>query len=219
MARSAAIRIGELAQRTGCTIETIRYYERVGLLRHPPRSAGRYRLYETEDVRRLAFVRRARELGFTLNEVRTLLALSADHGDSTCGEVRELAARHLADVRVKIADLRAMERALTEAMRRCDAGQLSAERHALGNCASRSCVSSASTLLGQRRISVFMPNFLRYPQSLCVGIEYRNLRGPKPQHTDGIFCRAFISPCRSLLDGSRHKILIETIPEIRGQPG
>jgi DNA-binding transcriptional MerR regulator len=56
VARSVAIRIGELAQRTGCNIETIRYYERVGLLRHPPRSAGRYRLYETEDVRRLAFV-------------------------------------------------------------------------------------------------------------------------------------------------------------------
>jgi MerR family mercuric resistance operon transcriptional regulator len=123
VARSAAIRIGQLAQRTGCNIETIRYYERVGLLRHPPRSAGRYRLYETEDVRRLAFVRRARELGFTLDEVRTLLALSADHSDSICDEVRELAARHLADVRVKIADLRAMERALAEAVRRCDAGQ------------------------------------------------------------------------------------------------
>ena len=123
MARNATLRIGELARQTGCNIETIRYYERVGLLPHPPRSAGRYRLYETEDVRRLAFVRRARELGFTLDEVRTLLALSADHSDSTCGEVRRLAARHLADVRVKIADLRAIERALTEAVRRCDAGQ------------------------------------------------------------------------------------------------
>jgi MerR family mercuric resistance operon transcriptional regulator len=124
VARSAAIRIGELAGRTGCNIETIRYYERIGLVPHPARSAGRYRLYETEDVRRLAFVRRARELGFSLDEVRTLLALSAEHGDSTCGEVRELAARHLADVRVKIADLRAMQRALTEAVRLCDAGQL-----------------------------------------------------------------------------------------------
>jgi MerR family mercuric resistance operon transcriptional regulator len=123
VARNAAIRIGELAGQTGCNIETIRYYKRVGLLPHPPRSAGRYRLYDTGDVRRLAFVRRARELGFTLDEVRALLALSADYSDSTCGEVRELAARHLADVRVKIADLRAMERALTEAVRRCDAGQ------------------------------------------------------------------------------------------------
>jgi MerR family mercuric resistance operon transcriptional regulator len=123
-AGSAEIQIGKLSRLTGCNIETIRYYERIGLLPHPPRSAGRYRLYETEDVRRLAFVRRARELGFTLQEVRTLLALSEDLSDSTCGEVRQLAARHLSDVRVKIADLRAMERVLTEAVRRCDAGQL-----------------------------------------------------------------------------------------------
>ena len=121
MARSMAIRIGELARRTGCNIETIRYYERIGLVPHPPRSAGRYRLYETEDVLRLVFVRRARELGFSLDEIRALLALSSD---GTCSDVRELAARHLADVRVKIADLRAMERALTEAVRRCDGGHL-----------------------------------------------------------------------------------------------
>ena len=121
MARSMAIRIGELARRTGCNIETIRYYERIGLVPHPPRSAGRYRLYETEDVRRLVFVRRARELGFSLDEIRALLALSSD---GTCIEVRELAARHLANVRVKIADLRAMDRALTEAVRRCDGGHL-----------------------------------------------------------------------------------------------
>jgi MerR family regulatory protein len=63
MARSAPIQIGELSRQTGCNIETIRYYERVGLLPRPPRSAGRYRLYDTGDVRRLAFVCRARELG------------------------------------------------------------------------------------------------------------------------------------------------------------
>ena len=123
-AGSAEIQIGKLSRLTGCNIETIRYYERIGLLPHPPRSAGRYRLYETEDVRLLVFVRRARELGFSLDEVRTLRALSAEHRDSTCGEVHRLAAGHLADVRVKIADLRGMERVLTEAVRRCDAGQL-----------------------------------------------------------------------------------------------
>jgi MerR family mercuric resistance operon transcriptional regulator len=103
-AGSAEIQIGKLSRLTGCNIETIRYYERIGLRPHPPRSVVCYRLYETEDVRRLAFVRRARELGFTLHEVRTLLTLSAEHSDSTCREVHELAARHLADVRVKIAD-------------------------------------------------------------------------------------------------------------------
>src|ERR1700730_17951541 len=121
--RKAETQIGELSRRTGCNIETIRYYERVGLLPRPSRSAARYRLYEAGDVHRLTFVRRARELGFSLDEVRALLALSADTGNETCVEVRELAVGHLVDVRAKIADLRAMERALANAVRRCDAGE------------------------------------------------------------------------------------------------
>ena len=125
MARNAEIRIGELSRRTGCNIETIRYYERIGLLLHPARSEARYRLYQGDAVRRLTFVRRARELGFTLDEVRALLALSVDQGESTCAEVRELAVSHLAHVRAKIADLRAMERVLSDAVRRCDVGKLS----------------------------------------------------------------------------------------------
>ncbi len=124
MARSATIRIGDLSRRTGCNVETIRYYERVGLLPRPPRSAARYRLYDNGDVRRLSFVRRARELGFSLEEVRALLALAVNDGEDTCAEVRRLAGGHLAEVRAKIADLRALERALSEAVRRCDAGEL-----------------------------------------------------------------------------------------------
>ena len=121
----ADIRIGKLSRLTGCNIETIRYYERVGLLPRPSRSASRYRLYDADDVRRLTFVRRARELGFTLDEVRALLALSADQTEDTCAEVRHVAAGHLADVRAKIADLRAIEGVLADAVRRCDAGELS----------------------------------------------------------------------------------------------
>src|SRR3546814_6810124 len=75
MAMTGAIQIGELSRRTGCNIETIRYYERVGLLPIPQRR-GRYRSYAREDVARLGFVRRARELGFTLEEVRALLGLA-----------------------------------------------------------------------------------------------------------------------------------------------
>jgi MerR family transcriptional regulator, mercuric resistance operon regulatory protein len=119
----AEIRIGDLSHRTGCNIETIRYYERISLLPRPSRSASRYRVYGGDDVRRLTFVRRARELGFSLDEVRALLALSADSGHETCTEVRQLAAGHLVDVRAKIADLRAMERVLADAVRRCDAGE------------------------------------------------------------------------------------------------
>jgi MerR family transcriptional regulator, mercuric resistance operon regulatory protein len=124
VARHAGIQIGELSRRTGCNIETIRYYERIALLPAPGRSAGRYRIYDTGDVRRLAFIRRARELGITLDEVRALLALSANDGQETCAEVRELAARHLTAVRAKITDLRAMERVLADAVRRCSAGEL-----------------------------------------------------------------------------------------------
>jgi MerR family mercuric resistance operon transcriptional regulator len=111
------ILIGALSRRTACNIETIRYYERIGLLPHPRRN-GRYRRYRPEDVERLVFVRRARELGFTLKEVRALLRLSATNADNACAEVRELAAAHLAEVQAKIADLTAMEHALTDAVRK-----------------------------------------------------------------------------------------------------
>ena len=98
MARSAGIQIGELSRRTRCNIETIRCYERITLLPTPARSAGRYRVYDSADIRRLTFIRRARELGFTLDEVRALLAPSANDGQGACAEVRDLAARHLAEV-------------------------------------------------------------------------------------------------------------------------
>ncbi len=111
------IAIGELSRNTGCNIETVRYYERIGLLPKPNRR-GRYRLYGSEDVRRLSFVRRARELGFTLDEVRALLAL----GTGDCAEARSLAAAHLADVRTRIDDLKAMECILADTLRRCDEG-------------------------------------------------------------------------------------------------
>jgi MerR family transcriptional regulator, mercuric resistance operon regulatory protein len=124
VAQSAGIQIGELARQSRCNVEIIRYYERVGLLPAPPRSVGRYRLYDAPDVRRLAFVRRARELGFTLDQVRELLALSTKDGRGACTEAHNLAAEHLAEVRAKIADLRAMERILSDSVRRCAAGEL-----------------------------------------------------------------------------------------------
>lgn len=114
--------IGELSRRTGCNIETIRYYERAGLLPKPARSGGGHRMYGTAHVMRLSFVRRARELGFTLDEVRALLRL-VDERDRPCAEARDLAARHLEDVRAKIADLRHMEAALDETIARCADGR------------------------------------------------------------------------------------------------
>ena len=116
-----SLTIGRLAESAGVNLETVRYYERIGLMPAPPRR-GRYRSYGAEDVGRLGFVRRARELGFTLDEVRALLRL-ASGGEASCAEVRTLAASHLTDVRARIADLRRMERVLADSVRACDAGQ------------------------------------------------------------------------------------------------
>ena len=117
---SPSLTIGQLAQRTGANIETIRYYERIGLLPVALRQ-GRYRSYDVTDVARLGFVRRSRELSFSIKEVRALLDLTAG-GHESCAEARELAAVHLHDVRSRIADLRRMERALATTVRACDAG-------------------------------------------------------------------------------------------------
>ncbi len=117
---SPSFNIGKLSQRTGANIETIRYYERIGLLPVPLRQ-GRYRSYDGTDVARLGFIRRSRQLGFSIKEVRALLDLAAG-GHESCGEARDLAAVHLHDVRSRIADLRRMERTLATTVRACDMG-------------------------------------------------------------------------------------------------
>lgn len=108
----------ELAKRTGCNLETIRYYEKIGLMPEPPRTGGGYRAYDREHLKRLAFIRRSRELGFSLEEIRSLLGL-VDGGDYTCAEVRDMTLRHSADVRRKIADLRRLERSLKQMAAQC----------------------------------------------------------------------------------------------------
>jgi MerR family transcriptional regulator, mercuric resistance operon regulatory protein len=104
-------------------IETIRYYERIRVLPAPPRTANGRRVYGPAETRTLAFIRRSRELGFTLDEIRTLLTLSAENGQNACAEASELATGHLAEVRAKIDDLKAMERVLVDAVWRCHAGE------------------------------------------------------------------------------------------------
>ena len=115
--------IGALSKGTGCNIETIRYYERIGLMPKPPRSPGGHRLYEEDHLRRLTFIRRSRELGFTLEEVRGLLRL-VDGGSYTCAEVKTLTLDHAAEVRRKVADLRKLERVLKEMAAECDGGEI-----------------------------------------------------------------------------------------------
>lgn len=108
----------ELARSTGCNLETIRYYEKIGMLPDPPRTAAGYRVYGGGHVSRLRFVLRARELGFTIKEVRDLLAL-VDGGNQTCADVKERTERHLADVRAKITDLRRVEKVLSATAAQC----------------------------------------------------------------------------------------------------
>jgi len=107
-----AFRIGELAAATGVSAPAIRYYEQVGLLPRPERVGGQRR-YGDEDVRRLAFVRRCREFGFSIERVSSLVALTRD-SDRSCLEARELAEAHLAAVREQLAELCALERGITE---------------------------------------------------------------------------------------------------------
>jgi len=112
------IRRSDLARMTGCNLETIRYYENIGVMPEPPRNANNYRSYGETHVARLRFVMRARDLGFTLEEIRDLLAL-VDGGLQTCAEVQPLASKHLEKVKVKIADLRRIEKVLAETVSQC----------------------------------------------------------------------------------------------------
>lgn len=113
--------IGAFSERTGCHIETIRYYERIKLLPKPPRSGGGHRLYDREQVKRLVFIRRSRELGFSLDEIRILLRL-VDGKRYTCQEVKTITETHLADVKRKIADLRRLQKTLAAISGQCEGG-------------------------------------------------------------------------------------------------
>lgn len=117
------VTIGELGKLTETKIETIRYYERIGLLPPPARTSGNYRLYSDDQVGRLSFVRRARDLGFTIDEVRELLSLS-DQKDRSCEAVDAIARQHLADVDRKIADLTALRRELDSIIGQCGCGSI-----------------------------------------------------------------------------------------------
>jgi DNA-binding transcriptional MerR regulator len=117
MMKNSPISIGQLGKRSGVNIETIRYYEKIALLPPPDRTPAGYRQYDDSHVRRLRFIRRGRDLGFSVEAIRTLLSL-AEHPDQPCAGADRLVAGHLADVERKIADL----------------SRLRSELQGLGNC-------------------------------------------------------------------------------------
>ncbi len=110
--------IGELSKQTGCKIETIRYYEKIGIMPIPSRGTGGHRIYVFEHVKRLLFIRRGRELGFSLQSIRDLLHL-ADRKTTSCKKVRNITTAHLEEVQGKINDLKSMEKVLADLVKRC----------------------------------------------------------------------------------------------------
>lgn len=125
---TAAMRIGELARCTGSRVETVRYYEREGLLPAPVRSVGNYRLYGPEHVERLRFILNCRFLGMAHGEIRALLEIRDTPG-KTCGEVNALLGEHIGHVASRIRELRTLQRELVALRGQCGAV------HAARDCA------------------------------------------------------------------------------------
>lgn len=116
----ATIKIGALAERTGTNAPTIRYYEEIGLLRSADRQTGGQRVYGDDDVRRLTFIRRCREFGFSIDQVRSLVGL-VQSPQTSCMHARDLAQEHLAAVRAKLTELNGLERSIAAFVASCDA--------------------------------------------------------------------------------------------------
>lgn len=114
-----SLSIGALGRAAGVTTPTIRYYEEIGLLPKAGRSASGQRMYDDTDLERLTFIRRCRDFGFSIDQVRLLAGLSISP-DRDCSEVRDVAKAHLGDVRAKLAELHALEASLEEFVEQCD---------------------------------------------------------------------------------------------------
>ncbi len=121
------LKIGELAGKTDTSVETLRFYESKGLLDPPRRTSSGYRQYLEDDVQRVRFIVRARNMGFSLREIVELLSLQVDKSSSTCGEVKVLAESKLQDIEVRLGELNRMKRALQQITRACKGGDAPAE--------------------------------------------------------------------------------------------
>jgi MerR family mercuric resistance operon transcriptional regulator len=118
--------VGNLATQSRCRVETVRYYEKAGLMPDPPRTAGGHRSYSFDHLKRLFFIRRSRELGFTIEQVKELLQF-VDEPDHTCGEVRKMAMLQARAAQEKIDDLKRLQQALNEMAARCKGGRYKVE--------------------------------------------------------------------------------------------
>ena len=172
-----SLTIGEVARQAGVGVETVRFYERQGILKRPPRSASGYRQFEPEVVARIRFVRRAKELGFTLSEIKELLSLRVDL-KANCAEVCRRADRKAAEIESKIRELRRMQRALKRLTAQCDnrddnttctmnaksINRKTAKRVSLAYVLSSSFTSVQVLMLERRPTSLLMPE-----TKICIG--------------------------------------------------
>jgi DNA-binding transcriptional MerR regulator len=117
--KARGLTIGKVAERTGCSVPTIRFYEEIGLIPKAARTDGGRRIYAEPDVKLLTFIRRCRDFGFPVEQVRTLVDLSTSR-DRSCFEARDVAGEHLRNVREKIAEMKELERSLKEFVERCE---------------------------------------------------------------------------------------------------
>lgn len=110
--------VGQLAKQVGVNVETIRYYERIKLLPKPKRRESRYRVYDETDLKRLLFIKRAKELGFTLKEIKELMELRID-SEAKCGDVKHLTEHKLQDIDNRINDLKKIRSVLVKLIKQC----------------------------------------------------------------------------------------------------
>jgi len=119
--KEKTLSIGLLSTQTNCKIETIRYYEKIGIFPKPPRTEGGHRVYSENHLKRLVFIRRSRELGFSLEDIRALLKL-IDGGAYTCQQVETITLHHKENIHKKILDLKKLEKILTKISSQCEGG-------------------------------------------------------------------------------------------------
>jgi DNA-binding transcriptional MerR regulator len=122
------LQIGQVAQKTGLSVDAIRFYEKEGLLPPPARTEGGYRLYQQHEVADLEFIQKAQQLGFSLNEIRELFSIQR-HPQETCVHVRDLVAQKLVVVRSKIEELHALEAGLSAALKQCGKALRQSAKH------------------------------------------------------------------------------------------
>ena len=119
-------KVGDIAEKVGVNVETLRYYEKIKIMPKPKRMESRYRIYDELDLKRLLFIKRAKELGFTLKEIKELLNLKIE-ATATCGDVKHLAEHKLTDIEERIKDLKSIKNVLVKLVNQCVCEELSTD--------------------------------------------------------------------------------------------